>query len=138
MRFTVGGRNFDLTADDVRSRMKGVDPEIIQKHAVVINDAVYPPKQVFAVCLGFPRTSFTTMEAQRVLNRLGFDNRQARAATRGKQDEVAEINNDASPGGIVKPIDAGGALWAAVNTLQLAVSNLDGRVTRLEGELGQS
>ena len=137
MRFTVGGRNFDLTADDVRSRMKGVDPEIIQKHAVVINDAVYPPKQVFAVCLGFPRTSFTTMEAQRVLNRLGFGNRQARTATKGKQDE-AEINNYASPGGIVRPIDTGGAVWAALNTLQLAVSNLDGRVTRLEGELGQS
>jgi hypothetical protein len=72
MRFTVGGRELDVTADQVRLRMTGVEPEPIQKHAVEIAGSLYPPKQVLAQVSGFDRSSFTTMEAQRVLARLGF------------------------------------------------------------------
>lgn len=31
----------------------------------------YPPKQVLAVVTGWERTSYTTMEAQRVLGKIG-------------------------------------------------------------------
>lgn len=72
MEFTMGGRKFDLTKEQVEMRTTNVRPEPIRTHSVVVNSLAYPPKQVIEVCVGFARTTFTTMEAQRVLNRLGF------------------------------------------------------------------
>lgn len=68
----VGGRDFDLTKQEVEARMKGEDPELIQKHVVEVNGQMFPPKQVLGHVTGWARTSFTTMEAQRVLTRIGF------------------------------------------------------------------
>jgi hypothetical protein len=68
----VGGRDFNLTKQDVEARMKGEDPELIQKHMVEVNGQMFPPKQVLGHVTGWARTSFTTMEAQRVLTRIGF------------------------------------------------------------------
>lgn len=68
----VGGRDFDLTKQAVEDRMMGADPELIQKHMVEVNGVMFPPKQVLGHVTGWDRTSFTTMEAQRVLTRLGF------------------------------------------------------------------
>ncbi len=68
----VGGRDFDLTKQQVEVRMEGAEPESIQKHAVEIDGQLFPPKQVLSQVTGWERTSFTTMEAQRVLTRLGF------------------------------------------------------------------
>lgn len=69
----VGGRDFDLTKLEVEARMKGEEPELIQKHMVAVNGQMFPPKQVLGHVTGWARTSFTTMEAQRVLTRIGFD-----------------------------------------------------------------
>lgn len=69
----VGGRSFDLTKADVEVRVKEMEPELIQKHVVKVNGRWYPPKQVLWKVTGWPRTSFTTLEAQRVLTRLGFE-----------------------------------------------------------------
>lgn len=68
----VGGREFDLDKREVEALLKGVEPEQIQKHVVEVNGQWFPPKQVLGHVTGWPRTSFTTMEAQRVLTRLGF------------------------------------------------------------------
>lgn len=68
----VGGRDFNLTKQEVEARMKGEDPELIQKHMVEVSGQMYPPKQVLAHVTGWARTSFTTLEAQRVLTRIGF------------------------------------------------------------------
>lgn len=68
----VGGRDFNLTKEQVETRMKGVDPELIQKHVVEVNGQLYPPKQVLGQVTGWERASFTTLEAQRVLTRIGF------------------------------------------------------------------
>jgi hypothetical protein len=68
----VGGRDFNLTNEEVEVRMKGAEPELIQKHAVEVNGQMFPPKQVLGHVTGWERTSYTTMEAQRVLTRLGF------------------------------------------------------------------
>lgn len=75
----VGGRELDLTKQAVEVRMRGEDPELIQKHMVEVNGRMFPPKQVLGHVTGWPRTSFTTMEAQRVLTRLGFVCAEARA-----------------------------------------------------------
>lgn len=69
----VGGRDFDLTKQEVEARMKSEEPELIRKHVVDIDGRMFPPKQVLGHVTGWERTSFTTMEAQRVLARLGFD-----------------------------------------------------------------
>jgi hypothetical protein len=74
----VGGRDFNLTKQEVEVRMKGEDPELIQKHMVEVNGQIFPPKQVLGHVTGWERTSFTTMEAQRVLTRIGFDCAEAR------------------------------------------------------------
>jgi hypothetical protein len=73
MRSVVGGRELDVTAEDVVRRMRGVQSETIREHFVVIGDIRFPPKQVLAEVTGWDRQSFTTMEATRVLSRLGFD-----------------------------------------------------------------
>src|SRR4051812_29676743 len=58
-------------------RMQGVRPEGIREHIVEIHHTPYLSKQVLAVVTGWERQSFTTMEAQRVLARLGFICRRA-------------------------------------------------------------
>jgi hypothetical protein len=68
----VGGRSFDFTKQDVEARMRGEEPELIQRHMVEVNGEMFPPKQVLGHVTGWARTSFTTMEAQRVLTRIGF------------------------------------------------------------------
>lgn len=72
-RMVVGGRELDLTANDVLDTMRNVEPEPIREHLVEIGDTEYPPKQVLGTVTGWDRQSFTTMEANRVLTRLGFN-----------------------------------------------------------------
>lgn len=75
----VGGRDFDLTKQEVQARMMGEQPELIQKHMVAVNGQMFPPKQVLGHVTGWDRATFTTMEAQRVLTRIGFACTEARA-----------------------------------------------------------
>ena len=82
----VGGRDFDESKQDVEQAMRGEEPEPIQKYLVEVNGTVYPPKQVLARATGWDRQSFTTMEAQRVLNRIGFVCRVADRAADGRRD----------------------------------------------------
>ena len=42
----VGGRDFNLTKQEVEAGMKGEEPELIQKHMVEVNGQMFPPKQV--------------------------------------------------------------------------------------------
>jgi tetratricopeptide (TPR) repeat protein len=72
-RMIVGGRELDLSMDEVLSKMRKVQPEPIREHLVEIADTEFPPKQVLATVTGWDRQSFTTMEANRVLTRLGFN-----------------------------------------------------------------
>lgn len=69
----VGGRDFDLTKHEVEHLMNGENPELIQKHQVEVNGQMFPPKQVLGHVTGWARLSFTTLEAQRVLTRIGFE-----------------------------------------------------------------
>lgn len=52
--------------------MRGVLPEPIRDHFVVIDRRRYPPKQVLSTVTGLDRADFTTHHARRILNRLGF------------------------------------------------------------------
>lgn len=128
MRFTVGGEEYDLTKERVVSAMRHVASEPIHKHLVEIEGTVFPPKQVFAAVTGRPRTSFTTMEAQRVLGRLGFVNRRAGHLEGGRPAWVAD---EVDEGGVAAQ-DRVAALEAALGTLQAAVAGLHDRVSQLE------
>ena len=88
----VGGRDFNLTKQEVEARMKGEEPELIQKHMVEVNGQMFPPKQVLGHVTGWARTSFTTMEAQRVLTRIGFVCTEARG---GRIRQARQIVVDA-------------------------------------------
>ena len=72
VRAVVGGREFDLTKNDVIRRMRNVEPEPVREHFVVIGEKPFPPKQALAQVTGWDRQTFTTMEAIRVLTRIGF------------------------------------------------------------------
>ncbi|MCB0962415.1 MAG: hypothetical protein KDA98_03805 [Acidimicrobiales bacterium] len=85
----VGGRDFNLTMQEVEARMKGEEAELIQKHMVEVNGQLFPPKQVLGHVTGWPRASFTTMEAQRVLSRIGFDCSQLTGGPRRRAGEFA-------------------------------------------------
>ena len=125
MRFTVGGEEYDLTKEGVIRAMRRVPPEPIQKHLVEIEDDMYPPKQVFATVTGRPRTSFTTMEAQRVLRRLGFVCRPVGAFDAARPPGSALLDAGALTSGA-------GTIEARIVTLEAAVAGLHARVTELE------
>jgi hypothetical protein len=109
-RMTVGGRILELTHEDVVAKLRNQRPEPIREHLVEMPNDVYPPKQVLATMTGWNRTSFTTMEAQRVLTKLGFVcRRSSTASQRGTPKDQAPS--------------------------EPTVSSLDNRVTRLEAAL---
>jgi hypothetical protein len=90
VRATVGGRPFDFSKAEIERRMRGVQPEPIREHLVEVLGTAYPPKQVLSTVTGWERTSFTTMEAQRVLTRVGFICRRAGTAGNGQRARVAD------------------------------------------------
>jgi len=52
--------------------LRGVLPEPVTEHFVVINRRRYPPKQVVGLVTGLDRAAFTTHHARRILTGLGF------------------------------------------------------------------
>lgn len=132
---TVGGRRFDLTKPEIERRMRGVQPEPIREHLVEVLDTVYPPKQVLAVATGWGRTSFTTMEAQRVLSGVGFVCRRADSACDGQRVWSADEGFAEGTEKVGEP-DSQEARMARMEAqlavMQEAVASLAGRVQKLE------
>ena len=89
-RMTVGGRKLELDREQVLRAMRRRVPEPIREHLVEIGDELFPPKQVLATITGWERTSFTTMEAQRVLTKVGFVCRRAHVAQSETATKVGE------------------------------------------------
>jgi hypothetical protein len=130
VRFTVGGEEYDLTKEQVISAMRGAASEPIQKHLVEIEGTVFPPKQVFATVTGRGRTSFTTMEAQRVLRRLGFVCREASHDEEGAPVWIAAAaGDDPRNAGVDARLES---MEATLATLEAAVAGLHARLKELE------
>lgn len=129
MKFTVGGESFDLTKEQVIAAMKDAPIEAIQKHVVEIAGQAFPPKQVFGTVTGRARQSFTTMEARRVLTRLGFVCRRVgrledgSPAWIGADEAVVEASTLAERLALVE---------AVLGTMQAAIAGLHARVSGLE------
>lgn len=127
----VGGRPFDSSREAIEAAMRVEAPESLQKYAVEVNGLNYPPKQVLATVTGWQRTSFTTMEAQRVLRKLGFpsfDISVLNASGRRTFAPVAD-ESDSTPSADARVA----ALEAAVATAQEAIAGLAARLRILEG-----
>ena len=117
----VGGRELDITAKQVVDAMRNVEPEPIRDHLVEIVNTEFPPKQVLATITGWARQSFTTMEANRVLARLGFHC--CRIGHRPDGIDQADLS----------PIDRRvAAVEAALAVAQEAIAGLANRVAKLE------
>jgi hypothetical protein len=71
--FRIGGETYKLSQAGVEQSVRHANPKPIDKHYVIVNGRRYPPKQVVSAATGRPVVSFTTMEANRVLKKLGFE-----------------------------------------------------------------
>ena len=133
MKFTVGGESYEFESEDVEKAMRGQAPEMIHKYAVDVGGMAYPPKQVFASMTGRDRQSFTTMEAQRVLGRLGYETRGGGARAGGTRRTVMFqprpefMQSDSSEAS--EPVSE---ISSELATIKLAIAELNRRVEALE------
>jgi hypothetical protein len=83
--FTIRGRTFNISREDVERVLEKLDPEPLRgraKYYIEYRGRRYPIKQVISAITGLPRVAFTAMHAYRILTALGF--------------EVKELNPDES------------------------------------------
>ncbi len=67
---TVAGREFELDKERIEQAVANVLPDPLRDHYVVVDGRRFPPKQVLACVTG--RADFTTQQARRILQRVGF------------------------------------------------------------------
>jgi len=128
MRSVVGGRELVLSGDDVIRSMRGLEPGTIREHFVVIDDKLIPPKQALAQVTGWDRQTSTTMEATRVLSRLGFVCQRAGQRVDGRPAWVPEGKTDLEGHGpvtIEQRLSAVGVGVRTVGDLIERLSNFD-------------
>ena len=82
IQVAVSGHRVELTADDVRHRLRETRPEPVQQYSVQVGSDVYPVKQAFEAATGIPRSAFTSQAARRHLAALGFEVMPGRAGGR--------------------------------------------------------
>lgn len=76
MVFTIRGRTFNISREDVERVLEKLDPEPLRgraKYYIDYRGKRYPIKQVISAVTGLPRVAFTAMHAYRVLSALGFE-----------------------------------------------------------------
>jgi hypothetical protein len=135
VRALVGGREFDRTADEVIGGMRGVQPEPIREHFVEVDGTAFPPKQVLAHVTGWDRLSFTTMEATRVLIRLGFVCRRVGSRPSARQVPGPEDLDDHQERGSSTIDRRLSAVESALAVAQEAIAALRDRVNELEARV---
>lgn len=125
----VGGRPLELTASEVAERMRGEDPESIREHFVEVAGSAFPPKQVLAAVTGWDRATFTTMEALRVLNRLGFVCLRARSQSAKQPMLPPDTRGQVLPSASQRLA----ALESGLSVAQEAIASLTRRIAALDG-----
>lgn len=74
--FTIRGRTFNISREDVERVLEKLDPEPLRgraKYYIEYRGKRYPIKQVVSAVTGLPRVAFTAMHAYRILTALGFE-----------------------------------------------------------------
>jgi len=72
VRITIRGIEFEVTREDIIKAARRITPERITRWYVEIEGVRYPIKQVVAEALGLRKLDFTTADAKRLLEKLGF------------------------------------------------------------------
>ncbi len=72
IRIRLGGRDVDMTPEVVQGVLRDVPTETVRFQAVRIDGTLYPVKQVVALATGLDRLDPTTVNAGRLLQRLGL------------------------------------------------------------------
>lgn len=73
MQFTIKGKAFDINREQIVSSVKGRQPRQIKKYYVEVEGIRYPIKQVIELVTGLHPIDFTSMYANDILSRLGFE-----------------------------------------------------------------
>ena len=73
----MGGERIQLRKEDVLGAVRDGPLGVVRQHAVVIEEQLYPVKQVFARATGIDVLDFNTTQARAALRRLGFEVRTA-------------------------------------------------------------
>lgn len=73
MRFTIKGKVFDISREQVVKTVKGKQPKQIKKYYVEIEGIRWPIKQTIELVTGLHPIDFTSMYANDILSRLGFE-----------------------------------------------------------------
>jgi hypothetical protein len=104
----VGGRPFDYTRTQIVDRMRGEQPEDLRTHFVEIGRVIFPPKQVVAAMTGWDRSSFTSLEARRVLENAGLPCRRVDEPTDGSDPAIRDLTRrvDALEAGLASANEA--------------------------------
>jgi len=58
--------------ENILKSIRNIEPEPVGKYYVRIDGREYPIKQVISIALNIPKISFTSMDAYRILTKLGF------------------------------------------------------------------
>ena len=75
--FVLNGKRLSFSRSQVIAAVKDQVPRRIDKYKIAIGGVEFPPKQVLELLTGIEPINFTTMDAQRVLKKLGFYSSQA-------------------------------------------------------------
>ena len=70
--FRLGGEEYSLSKSAVEEKMRNVAPRPLGKYRVLVGGVDYPPKQICSSS-GRSLVTFTTMDASRILQALGFE-----------------------------------------------------------------
>jgi len=127
MKFLVGGREIELTKDEVIEAMVDQEPELVREYFVELPSGWFPPKQIFECVTKWSRATFTSHEAIRVLNRLGFTTR--------RTDELGSsspTNGVPRIGDSVEAVPEVQGLRDALKVLEVAVAGLARRIEAIE------
>lgn len=73
LTFTINGRSYHLTSEQVLAKAATQDPEPVRSLAVRLHGRLYPVKQALAMTTGIDRADFQSITARSVLQRLGFE-----------------------------------------------------------------
>ncbi len=111
MTFRVSGRAFELDRQSVEHSVGTVLPAPISEHYVVVSGRRFPPKQVLSCATGLDRADFTTHQARRILQRLGF------VAARVSETPAPELGREGEgphDGRQAAALDPYGGKWVAL------------------------
>jgi 5-methylcytosine-specific restriction protein B len=72
-KITIGGRQYEVERKQVIKAIKDKEPRLIKSYYMEVEGKQYPIKQVVELTLKIPAIAFTSMDAYRLLVKLGFE-----------------------------------------------------------------